>query len=216
VRPRPSAGFRGVHVLVDDDPRWPHPPGAQAEAALRGGAAVIQVRAKHGSDRSRLVLARDLRKKATRAGVALVVNDRFDLALLAEADGVHLGQSDLAPSRIPPDARERLAVGRSTHDLAQARRAVEEGARYIAFGPVFATSTKADAEPARGLEALAAVVRAVAPRPVIAIGGITAERARAVREAGAAGVAVISAVAGSAAPLQAVRDLALLFPREPQ
>lgn len=209
------AAFRGVHVLVDDDPRWPHPPPAQARAALAGGAAVIQVRAKHGSDRATLALCRALREPTDEAGVGLVVNDRFDLALLAGADAVHLGQTDLAPGRLPTRAREALAVGRSTHDLAQARRAAAEGARYIAFGPVFATATKADAEAARGLGALAEVVRAVAPLPVVAIGGITAERAAAAREAGAAGVAVISAVAASPAPERAVRALASLFPREP-
>ncbi len=212
MRSGPPTGFRGVHVLVDDDPRWPHPPAAQARAALAGGAAVIQVRAKVGTDRASLALCRELREAAERAGVRLVVNDRFDLALLAGADAVHLGQADLAPGRLPAQARERLAVGRSTHDLAQAERALREDARYIAFGPVFATSSKSDAETARGLEALAEVVRRLAPRPVIAIGGITPERAPAVRRAGAAGVAVISAVAASAAPERAVRALVELFP----
>jgi thiamine-phosphate diphosphorylase len=200
--------FAGLHVLADDDPRWGRDPVAQARAACAGGAAVVQLRAKRASDRVALGWAREIRALTRAAGVAFVVNDRFDLALLAEADGVHLGQEDLPPARVPADARARLALGRSTHTLEQVRAACREPVAYVAFGPLFGTASKDSPWSARGLEALAAAVREAAPLPVVAIGGIDAARAPEVLRAGARGVAVISAVAGAADPEAAARELA--------
>jgi len=202
-------GFTGLHVLVDDDPRWRRDPVAQARAACEGGAPVVQLRTKHASDRQALAWARQIRKLTRECGARFVMNDRFDLALASGADAVHLGQEDLPPHRIPPEARERLAVGRSTHDLEQARRAAGESVDYVAFGPLFGTRSKDSPYPARGLESLRAVVEIVGPRPLIAIGGIDAANLAEVIQAGAAGVAVISAAAGAAKPEAAVRALAL-------
>ena len=197
----------GLHVLADDDPRWPRDPAAQADAACAGGAAVVQLRAKRATDREALAWARAIRVRTRAAGVLFIVNDRFDLALLAEADGVHLGQGDLPPGRLPDAARARLLVGRSTHTLEQARAARDERVDYAAFGPVFGTGSKASEHSPRGLAALADVARLLAPLPLVAIGGIDAARAAACREAGAAGVAVISAVAGADDPVAATRAL---------
>lgn len=202
-----SARLAGLHVLADDDPRWPWGPIAQARAACAGGAAVVQLRAKHAADRTALVFARAIRAVTREAGALFFVNDRFDLALLAEADGVHLGRMDLAPRHLPADARRRLLVGRSSHTPAQAREATQEGVAYVAFGPLFGTTTKDSAYDARGLAALAEAVRIVAPLPVIAIGGIDATRAGEAIRAGAAGLAVISAVAAAADPAAATRAL---------
>ena len=199
--------LEGLHVLADDDPRWPVGPEAQARAACAGGASVVQLRCKHGTDRETLALGRAIRALTREAGVAFVLNDRFDLALACEADGVHLGQDDLPPDRLPAAARERLAVGRSTHDLDQARRAVREGVDYVAFGPLFGTTTKPDAESRRGPEALRAVVAEVAPLPVVAIGGIGVDNAGVAAAAGARGIAVISAVAAAGDPEAATRAL---------
>lgn len=210
TRARAAAGAArcsGLHVLADDDPRWPHGPLVQARAACVAGAAVVQLRAKHATDREALRLGHELRQMTRAHGVLFFVNDRFDLALLCEADGVHVGQEDLPPARLPAAARERLLVGRSTHTLAQARVAIGEPCDYVAFGPVFGTTSKDSPYAARGLAALAEVAALAAPRPVIAIGGIDAERARQAVAAGAAGVAVISAVAGAAAPEAAARAL---------
>ena len=209
--PARAAGSRliGLHLLADDDPRWRHGARAQATAACAGGAAVVQLRAKHAGDAAALALARELRSLTAAAGLLLVVNDRFDLALACGADGVHLGQDDLPPARLPAAARARLLVGRSTHSLEQVRRARAEGVDYLGFGPVFGTSSKASPWSPRGCEALAEAVRSAAPLPVIAIGGIDAERAAEAARAGAAGVAVISAVAAAADPLRAVRELVL-------
>jgi len=202
-----SARVAGLHVLADDDPRWPRDPVAQARAACAGGAAVVQLRAKHATDRVALDQARAIRALTRAAGVLFFVNDRFDLALLAEADGVHLGQHDLPPARLPAEARARLLVGRSSHTPEQARAATQEGVAYLAFGPLFGTTSKDSAYDARGLEQLAEVVRIMAPLPVVAIGGIDAARAGDAIRAGAAGVAVISAVAGADDPEAATRAL---------
>lgn len=199
--------FAGLHVLADDDPRWPHGPLEQARAACAGGAAVVQLRAKHAGDREALRWAAEIRRLTRERGVLFVLNDRFDLALAAEADGVHLGQEDLPPACIPPLLRARLRVGRSSHTLEQAREAAREGVDYVAFGPVFGTTSKESPWEARGLEALAEAARAVAPLPLVAIGGVDASRAVALRRAGAAGAAVISAVAAAADPEAATRRL---------
>ena len=203
-----SSGFGGLHVIADDDPRWPRDPVEQAQAACAGGAAVVQLRAKLAPDRIALAWGEAIRTATQRVGALFCVNDRIDLALACGADAVHLGQGDLPPARIPSDWRARLAVGRSTHTPEQVARACEEPVDYVAFGPVFDTHSKTHSFRARGLAALSDAVKCAAPRPVVAIGGIDASRAAAVRAAGAAGFAVIAAVAGAASPEAAVRALA--------
>jgi thiamine-phosphate diphosphorylase len=199
--------FAGLHVLADDDPRWRHAPLAQARAACTGGAAVVQLRAKHATDRDALALAREIRDLTRAAGLLFVMNDRFDLALASGADGVHLGQDDFPPARVPADARARLLVGRSTHTLEQVRRARGESVDYLGFGPVFGTTSKESAYTARGAVLLARAVECAGELPVIAIGGIDAARAAEAAKAGATGVAVISAVANADDPERAVRAL---------
>jgi len=196
----------GLHVLADDDPRWQRDPVEQARAACDAGADVIQLRAKHATDQVALAWARSIRSETRDAGALFFVNDRFDLALSAGADGVHLGQEDVPPGRIPDAVRRQLLVGRSTHSEEQALAACDEPVDYVAFGPVFGTASKQSPWGARGVEALAAVVRRVAPRRVVAIGGIDAANMRFVADAGAA-AAVISAVAGAADMGDATRAL---------
>jgi len=208
LTPRPSAErLGGLHVLADAAPQWAHSPVAQARAACAAGAAVVQLRAKQARDGELLAWAAEIRALANRAGALFIVNDRFDLALAAGADGAHLGQDDLPPARIPAAARARLLLGRSTHTLEQAEAARAEPIDYVAFGPVFGTRSKASEWSERGLDLLAAVVRLVRPLPVVAIGGIDASNAASVRAAGAAGFAVISAVAGAPEPEAAARAL---------
>jgi thiamine-phosphate pyrophosphorylase len=198
-------------VLADDDPRWPAGPVEQARAACAGGAAVVQLRCKRSRDGEILAWAHEIRRLTREAGVTFLVNDRFDLALLADADGVHLGQEDLPPERLPADARERLLVGRSTHDEAELARACAEPIDYVAYGPIFGTTTKEVGHAARGLHALREAARRVAPRPLVAIGGLDAASLPAVIAAGARGAAVISAVAAAADPEAAARRLATCF-----
>jgi thiamine-phosphate pyrophosphorylase len=197
----------GLYFLADDDPRWGRDPVEQARAALAGGAHVVQLRAKHATDRQTLAWGEAIRRLATAHGALFFVNDRFDLALALGADGVHLGQRDLPPARVPAAARAQLRIGRSTHTAEQARAAVAEPIDYLAFGPLHGTTTKESPYGARGLDALAEVVRIAAPRPVVAIGGIDAARAAGAIAAGAAAVCVISAVAGAADPEAAARAI---------
>lgn len=168
-------------------------PEAVAAAFLRGGARFLQIRAKHLGAGAFLDLVRLVAPMAAAAGATLVVNDRVDVARAA-GQGVHLGQTDLPVA----DARRLLGpdavIGRSTHTPAELEAALVEPVTYVAFGPVFATATKADPDPVVGLVGIhAAAARARrAGKPLVAIGGITLETARAVTTAGATAVAVIS------------------------
>lgn len=169
---------------------------AIAEAALAGGADMIQLRDKTGNLRDLLPKAQAIRSLCRSRGALFIVNDRVDLALAADADGAHVGQEDL-----PADSARRLLgsrrlLGVSTHDLAQAEAARLAGADYIGFGPMFATGTKETGFAPRGLEALGALRRAVS-LPILAIGGITLENVAAVIAAGATAPAVVSAIAAA-------------------
>ncbi|MET0556736.1 MAG: thiamine phosphate synthase [Vicinamibacteria bacterium] len=167
------------------------PCGAAVAALARGGARIVQVRAKGASDRVLFALAQEALAAARASGVLLVVNDRPDVALMLGADGVHLGQDDLPPAEarrlLGPDA----IVGWSTHSVEQLDEAAAEPVDYVAFGPVFPTATKRDADPVVGLDRLR-TARARTARPLVAIGGITTGNARATAAAGADGLAVIS------------------------
>ncbi len=201
------ASLRGLMFLADDAPNWKIDPIDQAQVACEGGASIVQLRAKCATDSLALEWAVAIREITRKFGVGFFVNDRFDLALASDADGVHLGQDDIPPSGIPMAARSRLLVGRSTHSLEQAREACEEPIDYIAFGPIFATGSKGSLGDPRGVERLAEVVRAVQPQQVIAIGGIDLGNVARVAETGVAGIAVISAIAEAADPCRAARAL---------
>ena len=202
--------LRGPYVLADDDSCWRHGPETVVEAALRAGVSVVQLRLKHATDREALELVRRVAARLEGTGTLLVVNDRCDLADLGGAGGVHLGSDDLPPERIPKKIRERLVVGLSTHTLEQVEASRGRPVDYVAFGPVFGTTSKETGYDPRGLESLAEAVRS-AGRPVVAIGGITAKNVAAVRAAGARAFAVLSAVADAPDPERAIRDLAKRF-----
>ena len=210
-RPNRGDAYRGLHVLVDDDPRWGRDPVEQARAACRARVPVVQLRAKYAGDATTLAWAREIRAMTRAAGIRFVVNDRFDIALMAEADAVHLGQDDLPPSALPAAARAMLAVGRSTHTTEQLAATRDEDVDYVAYGPVFGTRSKDSPFSARGLEAVAEAVRTAAPRPLVAIGGIEMSDLAALRALGVAGVAVISAVAAAADPERAAGELIAAF-----
>jgi thiamine-phosphate pyrophosphorylase len=171
---------RGLYAILDVDSIQAKGLDLRAFAAalIRARPALIQLRAKHDSARDTLAMLRELRAPTRQAGVPLFANDRPDLALLADCDGVHVGQEDLDlldVRRVAPS----LAIGVSTHDLAQLERALAARPSYVAFGPVYATASKREADPSVGLDALAragAQARA-AGIPLVAIGGIDLERA---------------------------------------
>lgn len=199
-----------LHVLTDTDLQSRFSAVELTRRALSGGADTIQFRQKTGSTREMIDLARQLKKLCDRASVPFIVNDRVDVAIASQADGVHLGQDDF-PILL---ARELLGPGRiiggSASTLEEAQQCVAEGADYVGFGPVFATDSKADATPPSGLNTLAQVAQDVGV-PVVAIGGIARDNAQTVARAGAAGIAVISAVCCQAEPEVAAQALLLAF-----
>jgi thiamine-phosphate pyrophosphorylase len=184
------------------------------EAAIAGGVDAVQLREKHTSARDRLDVGRRVRELTREAGVDFLVNDRVDLALALEADGVHLGDDDLpvevARDLLGPEA----VVGRSVSTVAGAREAEAAGADYLGVGSVFGTDSKEtnEEESRIGLPRLEAVADAV-EIPVVAIGGVTAENAPDAVRAGARGVAVITAITAAADPERATRDLAAAVER---
>ena len=200
----------GIYPLADDDPRWRLAPLELLRAALRGGASVVQLRLKHTPDGEALELARRAAKLASQAGALLIVNDRYDLADLAGADGVHLGLDDLPPELVPASIRPRLLVGLSTHTLEQVKQSRDRPVDYIGFGPVFGTDSKRSEYEPRGVAQLREAVE-LAAHPVVAIGGICAENLSDVAGTGAAAAAVISALARSDDPETEARRLQELW-----
>jgi len=176
------------------------------EAAVRGGVDAVQLREKDLPAGALFELARELRRRCTRHGVRLLINDRIDVALAVGADGVHLPVDSFAAG----DARALVGPGRligvSTHSLEQAQQASAAGADFVVFGPVFATPSKRPFGPPLGLEALAQAAGAVSV-PVFAIGGVTVARADAVCRHGAHGIAAIAAVLEATDPTAAARAL---------
>ena len=164
----------------------------QIRALIEGGSRFIQIREKHAPSDAfyRAVLACIEAAKAT--GTKIIVNDRVDIALATGADGVHLGQTDLPPVEARKLLGEKAIIGISTHSLEQARQALEMPVDYIAFGPVWPTSTKEDPDPVVGLEMLGEVKRLAADIPVVAIGGINESNIAATLAAGADSAAIVS------------------------
>jgi len=198
------ARLAGLYAIVCDDE-----PVARAEAAIAGGAGVVQVRLKRAAAGEVLEVARRV-VATSRARALVLVNDRADLALLADADGVHLGAGDLpveeARRLLGPD----LLVGRTARTLADARAALADGADHVGFGPVFPSATKPLPDAPRGLEALREVCAAL-PAPVVAISGIELSNVARVAAAGAACAAVIGALGGTAEVRDRTAALARAF-----
>ena len=199
----------GFYAILDRDDE------VLARTLVRdGGARILQVRIKpRGSAASAdaidiVRIARMARRVCDELGAMLVVNDRVDIALAVRADGVHLGQTDLPLADARRIAGDRLFVGVSTHDLAQVRAARAAGADYLGYGPVFATATKANPDAVQGITALRAAVEAARPTPVVAIGGVTVERAMALYATGVTAICAIGAVNDAADVGAAARAMA--------
>ncbi len=178
-----------------------------ADELIKAGATILQYRDKHSSALTFLSNARELRR-LTLDRARLIINDRVDLALACEADGVHLGQDDLSPAAARKifdqvkDGRTRI-IGFSTHNPAQLKEAGAMPIDYVAVGPVFATASKANPDPMIGLDGVRHA-RGATAKPLVAIGGITRLNAQQVKEAGADSVAVIADLLD--APAKAVED----------
>jgi thiamine-phosphate pyrophosphorylase len=196
--------LRGFYAVLDrDDP-------ALARQLL-AAAHVLQVRFKGASRQDVVAAASWARRLCDQQGALLVVNDDLEAALAAGADAVHLGQDDLPLAEARQLAGGRLLVGISTHDVAQVARAAAGGADYLGFGPVFATATKANPDPVQGVAGLAAAVRAAGNLPVVAIGGVTPERAAELAAAGAHAACAIASINRAPDPAAAGRLIAAAF-----
>ena len=200
-----AALVKGVYVILDPAATHGRDELEVAEAALLGGAAVLQYRDKERERGLQLPILQELRTLCQEHHALLIVNDDPALALAAQADGVHLGQKDLplrdARAMLPPS----MLIGVSCALSEEAQQADAAGADYIAVGSIYATQSKDDTRPA-GLHTLRAV-RSMTTRPIVAIGGINAENVAPVIQAGADAVAVISAIAGAADPQAATTQL---------
>lgn len=192
ITDRALCGSRGVIAVV--------------EAAIAGGVSIVQLRDPQGKTRMLVEQARALVALLRPAGIPLIVNDRVDVALAADADGVHVGQLDMSVDDVRALLGPDRIVGLSISSLAQLQRARLEGVDYLGVGPIFATQTKPDAAAPIGLAGFAEIV-ARAQVPVAAIGGMHQGNAGQTVRAGAAGVAVVSAICAAADPAAAAREL---------
>jgi thiamine-phosphate pyrophosphorylase len=202
--------MRGLYLVTDRDLCGGRPLEEVVAAAVAGGAACVQLREKHLSTRAFVAEARAIKKLLADQGVPLIINDRLDVALAAEADGVHIGQDDMPY----PLARRILGKGKIIGLSVETWEDVEEAegwdVDYLGVSPIFATPTKTDTRGDWGLDGLTRI-RARSRHPLVAIGGLNAGNAGAVMSAGADGIAVVSAICAAADPLQAARDLCLII-----
>jgi thiamine-phosphate pyrophosphorylase len=207
-RPAGRLAAGGLYVLLSES-LCVRPYAEVLRGILAGGAAVVQVREKAMDGAALLARARQVAAAAHEAGAMAIINDRPDLAVLAAADGVHVGQGDLDPQEVRRIVGPDRIVGVSTHSAAQALAAAEAGADYIGCGPMFQSTTKPQ-EIIPGPTLAAEVVRTVG-LPVVAIGGITPRTAPAVLASGIRWLAVSSAVCAAADPEAATRQLVALI-----
>jgi thiamine-phosphate pyrophosphorylase len=195
------------HVITDATTQTRFSHVELAEMAIAGGADTIQFRDKTSASGAAIETAKVMRAMCRRAGVTFIVNDRLDIALASDADGVHLGRRDLPIEAARHILGPSRLIGGSASTLDEARDVERNGADYVGFGHVFPTVSKQKPGAARGPEALRAICDAVGI-PVIAIGGIDAGRLEEVMETGAWGIAVIGAVCGAADPRGAAARIA--------
>ena len=195
-----------LHVITDTtlQSRFTHT--ELAELAIAGGADTVQFRQKSGTTRELITTAQSIQTACVQHKVPLIVNDRADIALAVGATGAHFGQDDMPVSMGRQILSTKAIIGASARTEEKILTAISEGADYIGFGPIYGTTSKPDAETAKGLDRLRRMCK-IADCPVIAIGGITVQTAGDVIRAGAHGIAVISAVCAHPEPTVATQAL---------
>lgn len=202
-----------LYLVTDANLSRGRSPREVVEAAILGGVTVVQYREKSASTRRMIDEALELRDLCRRYSVPFIVDDRVDVALAVQADGVHVGQDDMPASLARRLIGHDKILGVSAENMEQALAAQADGADYIGASPIFATPTKPDAPPPMGVAGLLQMAR-TCPLPIVAIGGLNATNAGSMIRAGAAGVAVVSAIVGAddvqaaASELRHVIDLA--------
>ena len=197
-----------LYLVTDRDLSQGRATGNIVAAAVRGGVTCVQLREKQASTREFVAKARAIKTLLTaqERHIPLIINDRLDVALAVGADGVHLGQSDMELCDARRIAGANFIIGISAESVADAMAAAAAGADYLGISPVFATPTKTDTAPPLGLEGIRAI-RAAVSLPLVGIGGINQDNASAVLQAGADGVAVVSAIVSAACPRSAAAAL---------
>ncbi len=192
--------------LITDRKQTGHQLSEAVRMALLGGVRAVQLREKDLPVRDFLALARDIKKITNEFGAKLFINDRVDVAVAIDADGVHLGQQSMPPEAVRKVVGARMLIGVSTHSLEEAKAAEAGGAHLITFGPVFATASKLQYGRPVGVDALKETAQKVAV-PVFGLGGIKRENIREVLDSGAYGVAMISAVFSASDIQRATQDV---------
>lgn len=199
-----------LYVILDAA-LLPSDPNELTKNLLDAGARLFQYRNKTASSRELLYASQELCLTVAQQDGLFLVNDRADISHIAGANGVHLGQSDMSVAAAREIVGSQCLIGLSTHNLAQFQAAVESDADYIAVGPVFATRSKHNPDPVVGVE-FVRTVRKLTDKPIVAIGGITAEHAREVVDAGADCVAVISDILAARNPAARVKQYLEILP----
>lgn len=198
-----EVGFR-LYLVTDRNQTGARPLPDVIEECLGAGVRAVQLREKDLGAEELLALAQPLRELTRRFGSRLFINDRADVALAVEADGIQRGHTSLPIPFMRIVVGSRLLIGASVHSVEEARTAEHDGADFLVFGPVYDTPSKRQYGPPQGVEAVARIVRHVSI-PVLGIGGITPERVAALKAAGAHGVAVISAILAAERPGEAIK-----------
>jgi thiamine-phosphate pyrophosphorylase len=193
MNPTHHHSLNGLYIILDPSVCPARSLVEVLRTAAEAGALLFQYRNKHASMKDAYVEALALRQAATETGALFIVNDRCDLALAVDADGVHLGQGDLPLDLARKVMGPNKLIGISTHNPAQVREASAGKPDYMGFGPIYKPGSKQDHDPVVGLEGLRSM-RSITPLPVFAIGGIQVDQVGEVMRAGARGVAVISAI----------------------
>lgn len=176
------------------------------EAAVAGGVTCVQLREKKCGTREFINEARTIRSLLKEKNIPLIINDRIDVALAIEADGVHLGQQDMPIDMARKISAGSLLIGISAESIDDAARAEQDGADYIGISPVFSTATKTDTGPPLGLAGVKAI-RKLVDIPLVGIGGINNQNGSSVIAAGADGIAVVSAIVSASDPTAAAQQL---------
>lgn len=191
------------------------------EEAVKGGVSIVQLRDKHASDDAMIAQAKrlkawlDAHAASTGRRVALIINDRLNVALASGADGLHVGQSDTAVREARKAMGEDAIIGLSINNAEQLANAPVEWLDYVGLGPVFATPSKQDHAAPIGFDGLAALA-AACPLPGVAIGGVKVEHVEAVKQSGAHGMAVVSAICGQPSPHDAAKALSQQWQAAPE
>ncbi len=203
-----NASSLHLYLVTDEDARCRHGLIETVRMALEGGVTLVQYRCKQGDEAMKMKEASALKKLLQNHGVPFIINDNLELALALDADGLHIGQLDMSPEEARKGLGPNKILGLTVNNAEQLKAVPHELVDYLGIGPVFATISKKNPAPTLGVDGLAQLISR-SPLPVVAIGGITAKDAPDIRsKAGAAGVAIVSAICAADDPKAAAEAFA--------